>query len=112
VCGVLCGSFCGDSGALLSVSGGPPEVIHFQPTPEQQEFYNAAFDPRQERYERTAREAAERLHIREQVAGFVTQFNLGNAHVLEVGSGEGSLQDMVVDYNRPRYLRDRQAEVP
>jgi len=76
----------------------PPEAIHFQPTPEQQEFYNVAFDAQQARYEVIARTMAEKYHIKESVAEFVASHHLRRAHVLEVGSGEGSLQDLVKDY--------------
>ena len=43
----------------------PPEAIHFQPTPEQKEFYNAAFDVQEARYEVMARHAGRELLIRE-----------------------------------------------
>jgi len=76
----------------------PPEAIHFQPTPEQQEFYDAAFDAQQARYEVIARHAAREFHIREKVEEFAAVHHLSKAHVLEVGSGEGSLQDIVEDY--------------
>jgi ubiquinone/menaquinone biosynthesis C-methylase UbiE len=75
-----------------------PETIHFQPTPKQQEFYNAAFDAQQARYEVIARKAARVFHIPEKIQEFVADHHLSGAHVLEVGSGEGSLQDMVEDY--------------
>ena len=75
-----------------------PETIHFQPTPEQQEFYNAAFDARQARYELIARRNARIFHIREDLEDFIARNQLSKAHVLEVGSGEGSLQDLVEDY--------------
>jgi len=76
----------------------PPETIHFQPTPEQQEFYNAAFNAQQARYEVIAREGARVAHIREKVERFVENRHLSGARVLDVGSGEGSLQDIVEDY--------------
>jgi ubiquinone/menaquinone biosynthesis C-methylase UbiE len=76
----------------------PPEVIHFQPTTEQQEYYDGAFAERQAKYAAFARKAAENFHIKENVADFIASNGLGRAHVLEVGSGEGSLQDMVSDY--------------
>jgi len=76
----------------------PPEAIHFQPTLEQQEFYDAAFDAQQARYQQTARQAAENFRIKEKVGDFVLKNHLTKAHVLEVGSGEGSLQDLVEDY--------------
>ena len=40
-----------------------PEKIHFEPTPEQKVFYNEAFDARQARYARIARQAAALCHI-------------------------------------------------
>ena len=75
-----------------------PEAIHFQPTSEQQDFYNSAFDPRQARYEEVARDAAQQFHIKDDVQTFVARNHLNRAHVLEVGSGEGLLQDVVEDY--------------
>src|SRR5262249_51163811 len=76
----------------------PPEVIHFEPTPAQQDFYNVAFDQNQLRYQQTARRPADFYHVREKLADFIGQNHLSGAHVLEVGSGEGTLQDMVEDY--------------
>ncbi len=75
-----------------------PETIHFEPTPEQQAFYNVAFDAQQARYEMRARRAASTFRVREEVENFVARNHLSGAHVLEVGSGEGSLQDIVEDY--------------
>src|SRR5579859_1027277 len=75
-----------------------PEAIHFQPTQEQQVFYDAAYEAQQARYESIARRAAQMYHIKEGVADFVSRNHLAKAHVLEVGSGEGSLQDIVEDY--------------
>jgi SAM-dependent methyltransferase len=76
----------------------PPEAIHFQPTPEQQVFYDEAFDSRQARYDSIVRSVAERMHIREQFEKFVAAGKLSGARVLEVGSGAGALQDVVADY--------------
>jgi ubiquinone/menaquinone biosynthesis C-methylase UbiE len=76
----------------------PPEAIHFQPTAEQQDYYNVAFDPQQARYEKIAAEQAQRFGIRRAVERFVADYALENSHVLEVGSGAGSLQDVVEDY--------------
>ena len=75
-----------------------PEAIHFEPTPEQQIYYNVAFDPQQAKYEEIAASQARRFGIREAVEGFAARYNLKDAHVLEVGSGAGSLQDVVADY--------------
>lgn len=75
-----------------------PEAIHFEPTPEQQIYYNVAFDPEQAKYEAFAALQAERIGIPGAVAKFVAQYDLKNKHVLEVGSGAGLLQDMVADY--------------
>lgn len=74
------------------------EAIHFQPTPEQQAFYNEAFDPQQARYQALGRLNAVTFHIQDDLRAFVAQNNLGSAHVLEIGAGEGSLQDVVEDY--------------
>lgn len=75
-----------------------PEAIQFRPTIEQQEFYDEAFDSRRARYERIAAVAARVFNIRGAVEEFVSEHKLGNAHVLEVGSGAGLLQDIVPDY--------------
>ena len=75
-----------------------PEAIHFQPTAEQQEYYNAAFDARQARYEKIAAEQARKFGIRGAIEEFVSTYGLENSRVLEVGSGAGSLQDVVHDY--------------
>jgi SAM-dependent methyltransferase len=88
-----------------------PEAIHFQPTPEQQEFYNVAFDAQQARYEEIARRAAVIYRVHERMEAFVADYRLRQAHVLEIGSGAGSLQDLVDDYTgvdisataRPKY---------
>src|SRR5262249_37127724 len=42
--------------------------------------------------------ASDTLHIRDQVAQFVADNKLEHARTLEVGSGEGALQDVVEDY--------------
>jgi ubiquinone/menaquinone biosynthesis C-methylase UbiE len=76
----------------------PPETIHFQPTPEQQEFYNVAFDAQQARYEQIARLNATSAHVRERIGAFVADNHLERGHVLEIGSGAGLLQDVVEDY--------------
>jgi SAM-dependent methyltransferase len=76
----------------------PPEAIHFQPTPEAQDFYNTAYDAQQARYEVNARAKARLFRIRETIEEFVATYHLSRAHVLDVGSGEGLLQDVVEDY--------------
>jgi ubiquinone/menaquinone biosynthesis C-methylase UbiE len=75
-----------------------PEPISFTPTAEQQQFYDAAFAAREARYESIARNAARLYHIEDNVRGFVERNHLSRAHVLEVGSGAGALQDLVDDY--------------
>ena len=75
-----------------------PETIHFEPSAEQQDFYDAAFAARQARYAEIARRAAELYHVKERVEQFAADNRLSRAHVLEIGSGEGSLQDIVQDY--------------
>jgi SAM-dependent methyltransferase len=47
---------------------------------------------------REARDARDRLDIRGDVRRFVTRYHLDRAHVLDVGSGIGYLQDVVTDY--------------
>lgn len=47
---------------------------------------------------KAASTAQETMHIRDQVARFVADHNLEHARTLEVGSGVGQLQDVVVDY--------------
>jgi SAM-dependent methyltransferase len=66
-------------------------------------FYEQAYRPTDSSvrgidYEKTAAEAAAKYNIEGQVRGFVTRHGLQNKKVLEVGSGRGYLQDIVVDY--------------
>src|SRR5215831_6196557 len=75
-----------------------PETIRFEPSAEQQEYYDAAFAARQARYAEIARHAAVVFRVRERLDQFAADFHLSKAHVLEIGSGEGSLQDVVDDY--------------
>jgi SAM-dependent methyltransferase len=49
-------------------------------------------------YEDTARKMAESAGVRPAVGDFVRRYSLGGKKVLEVGSGAGTLQDMVKDY--------------
>jgi len=49
-------------------------------------------------YEETALAAAAKANVREHVAYFVDKYDIKNKSVLEVGSGQGSLQDLVDDY--------------
>ena len=49
-------------------------------------------------YARLAQSAAEKSHIKERVSAFVEQFNLGDRPVLEIGSGQGYLQDVAQNY--------------
>jgi SAM-dependent methyltransferase len=76
----------------------PPEIIHFQPTPEAQKFYDAAFDTKQALYATRMREAARIYRLREHVEEFVATFHLKQAHGLDVGAGDGLLQDVIDDY--------------
>lgn len=69
-------------------------------------FYTAVYDqkksvslsPDDVKYARMALAAAERNHVKEQVAEIVRVFDLREKKVLEIGSGQGYLQDMVADY--------------
>ncbi len=67
-------------------------------------FYQQAYgasessDPNAETYAKVAREAAEGAHVKDHVADFVAKHDLKNAKVLEVGAGQGDLQEVVADY--------------
>jgi SAM-dependent methyltransferase len=50
------------------------------------------------KYLRVAAAAAKEYRIEEQVSSFVSQFNLSDRAVLEVGSGRGYLQDLAQNY--------------
>jgi SAM-dependent methyltransferase len=75
---------------------------------EMQAFYTMAYAPANTPTQNTlvkptalakdAFVATETFHIRDQVAQFVADNNLEHARTLEVGSGMGKLQDVVVDY--------------
>ncbi|HWZ31314.1 MAG TPA: class I SAM-dependent methyltransferase [Bryobacteraceae bacterium] len=74
------------------------------------QFYSTAYDkqgsvavspdisPEQEKYAKMALEAALRNHIWEQIADFVRLFHLQDKRLLDIGSGQGYLQDEVADY--------------
>lgn len=49
-------------------------------------------------YEETARKAAADIQLPQRVGDFISRYGLTNGKVLEVGSGQGSLQDVVADY--------------
>lgn len=49
-------------------------------------------------YVKVAAEAAQAMHIKEQVQGFVAEQHLNRKRVLDVGAGQGYLQDVVEDY--------------
>ncbi len=59
---------------------------------------SAALSEEEEKYARLALEAAERWHVKDQVAGLVRNFNLDRKRALDIGSGQGYLQDIVSDY--------------
>ena len=66
-------------------------------------FYTAAYEPENKMVKdtplaRAAQKAAETFHIRDRVAQFVSDYNLLNGRILDVGSGSGYLQDVVADY--------------
>jgi SAM-dependent methyltransferase len=66
-------------------------------------FYEVAYRPgskpaRALDYEETARKAAELAGVKPAVSDFVRRYSLDGKKVLEVGSGAGTLQDMVKDY--------------
>jgi SAM-dependent methyltransferase len=69
-------------------------------------FYAAAYDPRksaevspeEEKYAKMALDSAHFWHVTDQVADFARQFQLTGKKVLDIGSGQGYLQDVVADY--------------
>ena len=69
-------------------------------------FYAAAYDkeksttvsPQEEKYSRMAFEAAERCHVKQQVTDIVSKFGLQDKKALDIGSGQGYLQDVVAAY--------------
>lgn len=79
-----------------------PQVIDFHAAAPERRFYNQAYLERerqkQEQYTAVARRAAAIFHIEDMVSGFVRDYRLEKAHVLEVGAGSGLLQDQVEDY--------------
>jgi len=76
------------------------QTITFRPEALDQKFYDKTYatDERELKYVQIAREAAKAFHIEEAVQGFVKQYGLERAHVLDIGAGSGLLQDEVVDY--------------
>jgi hypothetical protein len=80
----------------------PPQRIDFHPDAPEQRFYDQAYLERErqkeEQYTAVARRAARIYGIEEMVGGFVRNYGLEHAHVLEVGAGSGLLQDQVEDY--------------
>ena len=78
-----------------------------------QRFYDVAYAPapnapaaipdreaaaKEEIYLRIATDVAEKLGVKPVMAGFVNQYGLADKRVLDVGSGQGYLQDLVADY--------------
>jgi SAM-dependent methyltransferase len=69
------------------------------------EYYDRFFDPTEQATvikdtaeAREGRAARDRLDIRGETRRFVARYHLEHARVLDVGSGEGYLQDVVSDY--------------
>ena len=66
-------------------------------------FYESAYQPdktvqRGVDYEQTAADAARRYDIEGNIRRFVRRYGLEQKRILEVGSGRGALQDVVLDY--------------
>jgi len=59
---------------------------------------SAAVSVEEQKYARMALESAERWHVKEQVAHIVQMFRLEDKKALDIGSGQGYLQDIVADY--------------
>jgi SAM-dependent methyltransferase len=67
-------------------------------------FYRQAYTaptsggPKEEFYRSVAAEAAQALHVEQNLREFIAQNRLQNGKVLEIGAGQGALQDLVDDY--------------
>jgi len=59
---------------------------------------SAAISVEEQKYARLALEAAENQHVKQQVAGLVRTYGLQDKKALDIGSGQGYLQDIVPDY--------------
>lgn len=55
-------------------------------------------DPNEDIYVQVAEQAANALHVKENLQDFAAQHSLRDKKVLEIGAGQGSLQDIVGDY--------------
>jgi SAM-dependent methyltransferase len=55
-------------------------------------------DPSEDIYVTVAEHAAKALHVKEQLQSFIDQTALRDKKILEIGAGQGGLQDMVDDY--------------
>ncbi len=76
---------------------------HPAPNPDAQLFYDRVYAPQetggeQSSYIETEQRLAEALQIRPALRELIQTYRLEDSKVLEVGSGTGSLQDMVEDY--------------
>ncbi|HWZ30520.1 MAG TPA: class I SAM-dependent methyltransferase [Bryobacteraceae bacterium] len=58
----------------------------------------ATADPNEENYVKTAEQAAIGFHVKEKLQQFVIEHGLTSKKALEVGAGQGYLQDVVDDY--------------
>jgi SAM-dependent methyltransferase len=55
-------------------------------------------DPNEDVYVKVAQEAAAAFHVKENLEGFLDQYKLHGKKVLDVGAGQGYLQDVAEDY--------------
>ncbi len=108
--------FVGQAVSFLLIVAGILVVTHFpydtdRPVPPDEAakaraFYATAYDlkksvaisPQEQKYAKTALEGAKDFHIKEHVADFARDFRLADKRVLDIGSGQGYLQDVAEDY--------------
>jgi hypothetical protein len=72
------------------------QPIQFHPNP----FYETAYkeDGKDLTYAERANDAAKRMGIKDKIHHFVADYGLENKKILDVGAGNGLLQDEVEDY--------------
>ena len=80
--------------------GQPPQQHQISAQAPSQTFYDRAYSPVENTigYASMANQAARHFRIPERIQNFVQRYHLENARVLEVGAGNGMLQDAVQNY--------------
>ena len=108
--------FVGQSAFVLTAALGILLLTHFpyntdrplsvEETAKARAFYGMAYDskksvavsPQEEKYATVALNAAKGFRVKERVTDFAREYNLANKKALDIGSGQGYLQDVVEDY--------------